>query len=582
MHGWQGRDRFVVLASKWGSGEAFLATWQAWRDDARRCAHLVFIAIAPQAAGPGDSTAPLASQLLAAWPPPTRNLHRLAFEDGAVELLLAVGDEMRAWLPQLVATVDAFDLTGHAATPDLRLAKALGRLAAPGALLVADRHVAAWRTHLPSAGFASAADAGAPDDRLRARFTPAFAPRHAPSRRPAAREDSTRRVLIVGAGLAGCAAAWALAERGWHSTLLERRDAPAAEASGNPAGLFHGIVNAHDGLHARFNRVAALAARAAIRDAIDAGVPGDANGLLRLETTLAVDRMHDLLRRLALPASYVHALTADEASARAGIPLQHPAWFYPGGGWVQPAGLARRFVARAGDRVTWRLQAEVQRLERTPSGWCLRDADGAPLAEAANVVLANSADALRLLGAADWPIDMVRGQISLADATRVATPSLPIAGHGYLLPAIDGEAMFGATAQAGDFDPAVRDADHIANLAQLARLTGRPVDIAPDELRGRTAWRCSAADRLPLIGAVPELAPQGARLEQPRHVPRQPGLFMFTALGSRGITWSALGARVLASWVTGAPAPVEASLLDALDPARFVSRRARRQRSNDG
>jgi tRNA 5-methylaminomethyl-2-thiouridine biosynthesis bifunctional protein len=59
-------------------------------------------------------------------------------------------------------------------------------------------------------------------------------------------------------------------------------------------------------------------------------------------------------------------------------------------------------------------------------------------------------------------------------------------------------------------------------------------------------------------------------------VPRVPGLFVFTALGSRGITWSALGAQLLASIITGAPAPIEASLIDAVDPARFVSRRARR------
>jgi len=59
-------------------------------------------------------------------------------------------------------------------------------------------------------------------------------------------------------------------------------------------------------------------------------------------------------------------------------------------------------------------------------------------------------------------------------------------------------------------------------------------------------------------------------------VPRVPGLFVFTALGSRGITWSALGARLLASLITGAPAPLEASLIDAVDPARFVSRRSRR------
>jgi tRNA 5-methylaminomethyl-2-thiouridine biosynthesis bifunctional protein len=59
-------------------------------------------------------------------------------------------------------------------------------------------------------------------------------------------------------------------------------------------------------------------------------------------------------------------------------------------------------------------------------------------------------------------------------------------------------------------------------------------------------------------------------------VPRLPGLYVFTALASRGITWSALGAQVLASSITGAPQPLESSLLDAIDPARFVARRVRR------
>jgi len=104
-------------------------------------------------------------------------------------------------------------------------------------------------------------------------------------------------------------------------------------------------------------------------------------------------------------------------------------------------------------------------------------------------------------------------------------------------------------------------------------------------LAGRVGWRCVTPDRLPLIGAVPAfgltdgaVAPPGRethRLDQPRMVPREPGLFVFTGLGSRGITWSALGARLLTSWITGAPFPVEASLIDAVDAARYVSRSAR-------
>jgi len=69
--------------------------------------------------------------------------------------------------------------------------------------------------------------------------------------------------------------------------------------------------------------------------------------------------------------------------------------------------------------------------------------------------------------------------------------------------------------------------------------------------------------------------PDGLRIDQPRLVPRQAGLYVFTALGSRGIAWAPLGARLLAGWIAGAPLPLESSLVDALDPARFVARAAR-------
>jgi tRNA 5-methylaminomethyl-2-thiouridine biosynthesis bifunctional protein len=162
---------------------------------------------------------------------------------------------------------------------------------------------------------------------------------------------------------------------------------------------------------------------------------------------------------------------------------------------------------------------------------------------------------------------------------------VPIAGAGYLLPEVDGQAIFGASSQPGDLDAAVRDEDHCSNLAQLSRLLGVPIDVPLSALNGRTGWRWVAQDKLPVIGAVP-VANAGhgdshRPLDQPRFVPRVAGLYVFTALGSRGLTWSALGARTLAALISGAPSPLEASLLDAIDPARFVSRAVRRQASRE-
>jgi len=91
---------------------------------------------------------------------------------------------------------------------------------------------------------------------------------------------------------------------------------------------------------------------------------------------------------------------------------------------------------------------------------------------------------------------------------------------------------------------------------------------------------------LPVIGAVPAKVAEGLapgfvaahspRWDQPRFVTRAPGLFVCCALGSRGIASAALGAQVLAAAIVGAPLPAEADLLDAIDPARFLTREFRR------
>ena len=81
---WQGRASFVILETGFGFGNNFLATWSAWRNDARRPARLHFISIEAtppsreqlQSLARDPELAPLAVQLAAAWPPLTCNLHR--------------------------------------------------------------------------------------------------------------------------------------------------------------------------------------------------------------------------------------------------------------------------------------------------------------------------------------------------------------------------------------------------------------------------------------------------------------------------------------------------------------------------
>jgi tRNA 5-methylaminomethyl-2-thiouridine biosynthesis bifunctional protein len=578
---WAGRERFVVLETGFGLGNNFLATWDAWRNDPARCRLLVFASVERHPPVRADlerahraSPLPaLAATLAAAWPPLTPNLHPIDFDGGRVRLLLAFGD-VATMLPEMRLHADAFFLDGFSparnpAMWDARVLKALGRRAAPGATASTWSVARELRDGLTAAGFevGRAPGIGGKREITVARYRPRFAT-------PAATPHPPHRdAVVVGAGLAGAFVAGALADAGWAVTVLERHASPAAGTSGNVAGIFHGTVHADDGPHARLLRSAALFATRTLRPLVDGGVvPGRVEGLLRLDRR-GMAAMQASVEHQALPSDWVQALDAEAASRLAGVRLSSPAWFYPGGGWLSPARLVAQVLAREGLRFAG--GRTVHELRAAEDGWRLLGADGGTLAVAPVVVLANAADAPRLLGplAAGWPLQRLRGQVS--GWTGAATPlALPVAGDGYALPLPGGGLLCGATT-ADDDDPEARDADRRENFERLQRLTGlRPPDDAPRWL-DRVAWRLSAADRQPVAGPLPLLDTEG-RSDQPRLWPRVDGLHVCTALGGRGITLAPLLGALLAAQITGAPLPLEQSLVDAVDPARWLVRAARR------
>jgi tRNA 5-methylaminomethyl-2-thiouridine biosynthesis bifunctional protein len=613
---WQGRDEFTVLETGFGLGNNFLATWAAWRADPHRGARLRFVSIEKhplrhadlRRALAGSSQPELAAALCEAWPPLTPDLHALSFDDGRVELLLAFGDAT-ARLREIVASADAFFLDGFtpARNPDMwspGVFKALSRLAAPGATAATWSAARAVRDGLRQAGFAwrKASGTGGKFDITLATFEPRVAPRA-----PAARvgRAGAKRVAIVGAGLAGAACARALARAGLACLVLDRHATPAAEASGNVGGLFHGVFHPQDGMHSRAHRAAALHAQRAYAEALARGVPGRMDGLLRLTPEHAdATPLEQALAASGLPPAYLQAWPPERVRTVGGPGCA--AWFYPGGGWIAPGELVRDWIQ--GEGIEWRGGVEVARLEQVDGdavAWRLFDRADRLLAEVDAVVFANAGGAAalaeratdstgRVLAAgADWiaPLALTRGQVSIVapGTPGLRAPALPIAGSGYALSLADGAVLCGATTSADDADPQPRVADHAHNLRQLAQVTGSELEAAEEallaagRLQGRVGWRATAVDRLPLIGAIVRRPDDDAPAlpDQPRHWPRVPGLFTATGFGSRGLTWAPLAGRLIVSWITGAPHPLPADLVDALDPARFAARRVRAARRPD-
>jgi tRNA 5-methylaminomethyl-2-thiouridine biosynthesis bifunctional protein len=140
----------------------------------------------------------------------------------------------------------------------------------------------------------------------------------------------------------------------------------------------------------------------------------------------------------------------------------------------------------------------------------------------------------------------------------------------------------GTTYDFEDEDVEPRASGHADILARVAQLLEKNI-AAPDtaKLSGAVGFRCVAPDRMPLIGALPDLEAARAQAEELSgahlpDLPRRPGLYSVSALASRGLIWAGLGGELVASQIAGEPLPVERDLADALDPARFALRHARR------
>jgi tRNA 5-methylaminomethyl-2-thiouridine biosynthesis bifunctional protein len=581
---WRGAARFTILETGFGLGNNFLATWAAWRDDPQRCGRLHFVSLEKHPPTRDDLAralakspfAPLAQQLVAAWPPLTPNLHRLAFESGRVQLLLGLGDAATL-ARELVARVDAFFLDGFAPGRNETMwsapvFNALARLAAPEATAATWSAARLVRDGLSAAGFEVHAAPGPAAKReiTLARYAPRFSAPAPPGRTLPATAPS--HVIVIGAGLAGAATARALAWQGVPCTVLDAQPRPATQASGNPAGLFHGTVGADDTVHTRWHRAASFAAA----DWVRASQAGASDGLLRLNPTHDLAAMQALLAAQHLPAAYVQAVDAAQVSALAGIALVPPAWLFTQGGWADPRVMVEHALAMPG--VTWRGQTLVHSVAHDAGGWLVRGSDGRVIVHAPVLVLANADDALRLGALPSGWIRRVRGQLTwLAAHDAASMPQLPIASGGYVLALPNGGGLLiGATSQPGDTDTQVRQADHAHNLERARQLLGIAVARADAPLHGRVGWRAVTRDRLPIVGPAPDLdAPLPARRDAPRLLPRRPGLHLHTALGSRGITTAALGGELIAAQLCGAPWPLEADLADAIDPARFVLRTSR-------
>jgi tRNA 5-methylaminomethyl-2-thiouridine biosynthesis bifunctional protein len=557
---WRGRESFCILETGFGLGLNFLAAWEAWRADPARPRMLHFVSVESRpldakdleaALAPFGELAPFSRALVSAWPPPLAGFHRIHFDAGRIVLTLALGDAAEV-LAQLVAHVDAFFLDGFAPVknPGIwspQVIRELARVAAPDATLATWTVAGGVRAALSDAGFAVEKREGFATKRemLTGRFTVARGAQPLPRMRHAA---------VIGGGLAGTLAAERLALRGWQVDLVEARREPTAAA----IGLVRPIANLRDAVNAQASRSAFLYSLQHFRALQLDGFHLDWErcGVLQLADDEAeATRFQAIVASHGYPASFLEYVDAGRAAELAGRAVRGPGWWFPSGGWVSPMSLRVASLGRAGELVRQRVGRRVARIEREGGAWRALDADSRVVAEAPVLVIANAADARRLVPDARLSLSEVRGQVTYLPPDPHRKLNTVVSGSGYVAPFNSGGAVIGASYHHDDTDAGQRLADHRANLERAeSMLPGFTQGVLAEILGGWVGFRATVPDRLPIFGPT-----------------ATDGVCTATGLGSRGFLWAPLGAELLACQLSGEPFPLPRDLAGAISPRRFLS-----------
>ncbi len=359
-------------------------------------------------------------------------------------------------------------------------------------------------------------------------------------------------VIVAGAGIAGCSAARALAKRGVKVTLIDRHAGPAQETSGNPWGVIYPKMTADASPADTWHQNAFCFTVQQLRRL---NVKSwSACGVRHINVTPDDKKRHqDIVSRRNFPPDY----------ARLDDGLQQNM-----AGMVAPQDFCRSLVDHPNIEAKFGAEFDLASAFDVP------------------VIIATGIGVKLLPKARFLNLQNLRGQVTSLKVTAQSVALSSVQCHdGYIMPAIDGLHMIGATFQKDREDTTIDAADNVENLlklnAALPELGFTETDIAG----ARAGVRLTTPDKLPLIGPLPDAEKTiatWASLRQGQNPDASaiyhPHIYICAGFGAHGLTDAPLAGDILAALIAGDPLPVPLSLFHHLQPERFLRRDLKRKK----
>jgi tRNA 5-methylaminomethyl-2-thiouridine biosynthesis bifunctional protein len=376
-------------------------------------------------------------------------------------------------------------------------------------------------------------------------------------------------IVVIGAGIAGASIAHEIISRGHAVCVVEAESGPATACSSHAYAIAHPHITRGSTKLLQLTRIAFELALARWGDqwAYRGALHPIKNGVDFDRDAIALQ-----LKELGLRSEIALPVSAEQASQLAGVARA--------GVWFANAGMlslekTTKQLLHPCAQLTQINQMQIDTLAREGNRWLLTDASKNITLSADKVIVAAGLASKKILGSIQikLPLKPVRGQLSFFKVRpnsnwAARLPHAIICGDGYCIPASrlengDMRWIVGSSFDENETDNQARYESDRFNQEQAAGLLnyaeGDHSGLMPD---GQfVGIRCVAGDRLPIIGALPQ----------------RPGIFVATALGSRGILWSALAAKLIADQVLAGDFALltrlgfTSALAAALAPDRFLA-----------
>ncbi len=599
---WENKN-FTIAELGFGFGINFITTLNAWREQSRANQRLHYISFEKHPVQLPDLVKcyqhlnilpALSEPLIKHYPLPIEGFHRIEINEFNISLTLIFGDATD-YLKECDFTADAWYLDGFAPNknPALwteeianqvhRLTKVNGTFSTYSAASEVKRCFSLAGFHLnKQSGYGKKREMLV-GQRKQADEKLLFPLKRRSWLLNSKTHTKEKRAMVIGGGLAGCAISAALAKRGWQVTIIEKNNALASEASGNPNAILMPRLSVDHDVQSQLTLMGFLFTvryLSQLQDSSDQFNWHQCGAIQIPRDNLQWQRMKEITSQESIPEELLHKISKMEASLLSGCEISHDGWHIPSAGWLDPAMFCQTIINQQSHKVNTIFNTEVQNIKNNNGRWTTYNNNEQEIYSADTLIIANAFTAKQFHQTHWCELHAKRGQITLIPNESCNTnPVKVVCADAYITPSTTDKIVLGASFISGETNIDIRPQEHEDNIAKIQKIIPTFNIQNTNHLDGRAAIRAVSSDRLPIVGPVAsqeefDIDFKNAALGSVRNKYPMPqylkGLYLATGFGSRGLTWIPLCMESLASTLNNEPNPLGKNLRDAIHPNRFL------------